>query len=67
MSRGSRLTLPAHGVLELFIGTVMMIAPVRLGFSPIALIMTAALGAVLTGMGLLHAWLNSSTRYVAAS
>jgi len=43
---------PAHGALEFGAGVAMMLAPAALGFSVIALIISASLGAILTGMAL---------------
>ncbi len=42
------LTLPIHGVIELFAGVVMIVAPALLGFSAAAIIVSASLGTVLT-------------------
>jgi hypothetical protein len=47
-----RFTLPAHGAVEFLVGLAMMLAPAILGFGAGALITSASLGAVLTGMGL---------------
>jgi hypothetical protein len=46
------LSLPTHGAIELGAGIVMMLAPAALSFAPVALIVTALLGAVLTGAAL---------------
>jgi len=44
-----RLTLPAHGTIELLMGIVLMLSPVVLGFAPGGLITSVLLGAILTG------------------
>lgn len=46
------LTLSAHAALDLLLGMAMMAAPALLGFGPRGLILTASLGAILTGMAL---------------
>jgi hypothetical protein len=50
--RNRPLSLPAHGAIEFLAGIVMMLAPVALRFSAPALIVSAILGAVLTGSAL---------------
>lgn len=50
--RNRPLSLPAHGAIEFLAGIVMMLAPVALVFSPPALIVSVALGAILTGSAL---------------
>jgi Zn-dependent protease len=47
-----RFTLPAHGAIEFLAGMAMMLAPAVFAFSAGGLIVSAALGAVLTGVGL---------------
>jgi hypothetical protein len=47
ISRG--LTLPAHGAIELVAGLAMMVAPAVLSFSAAGLLVSATLGAILTG------------------
>lgn len=49
---GRPLSLPVHGAIEFLAGLVMMLTPVALSFSAPALIVTAVLGAVLTGSAL---------------
>jgi hypothetical protein len=61
MSASRRLSLPAHGATEFLVGMAMMLVPIGLsfgpvsrplGFSPVSLLVTGGLGAVLAGMGL---------------
>jgi hypothetical protein len=47
-----RFTLPAHGAIEFLAGMAMMLAPAILAFGAGALLVSASLGAILTGMGL---------------
>jgi hypothetical protein len=44
--------MPAHGAVEFVAGFAMMIAPVILSFGFAGLVVSASLGAVLSGMGL---------------
>lgn len=48
----ARLTLPAHGSIELAAGMVTVAAPVMLGFSPLGIVLAAVLGATLMGVGM---------------
>ena len=41
--------MPAHGVIELTVGTALMLAPIPLGFGAAGLITSIMLGAILTG------------------
>jgi hypothetical protein len=50
MSR--RFTLATHGAVEFPVGLAMMLAPAILAFGAGALVVSASLGAILTGMGL---------------
>jgi hypothetical protein len=60
MSMSRRFTLPAHGAIEFLAGMAMMLAPVVFGFGAGGLLVSAALGAILTGVGLSlstpHGW-----------
>jgi hypothetical protein len=47
ISRG--LTLPTHGAIELVAGIAMMVAPAILSFGTAGLLVSATLGAILTG------------------
>jgi hypothetical protein len=47
-----RLTLPAHGAIEVLMGIALMLFPVALGFAPAGLITAVLLGAILTGAAL---------------
>jgi hypothetical protein len=47
-----RLSLPAHGALELLLGLALIAAPFVLGFAPAGVIACAAAGALLAGLGL---------------
>jgi hypothetical protein len=50
MSR--RLSLPAHGALELLLGLALIAAPFALGLAPAGLLACATAGALLAGLGL---------------
>lgn len=52
MSTSRKFTLPAHGAIEFLAGMAMMLAPVALRFGAGGLLVSATLGAILTGVGL---------------
>ena len=47
-----RLSLPAHGALELLLGLALIAAPFLLGLTPAGLLACATAGALLAGLGL---------------
>jgi hypothetical protein len=59
-----RLTLSAHGGLELIAGMTMMVAPAVLGFGAAGIVVSVVLGAILMGMGMtLQGGLGSATSW----
>ncbi len=53
MTISRRLDLPVHGLIEFLTGLVMLAAPAILGFGSAGLVVSACLGAVVAGMGLI--------------
>jgi hypothetical protein len=47
-----RLSLPAHGAVELLLGLALIVTPFALGLEPAGLVACLTAGALLTGLGL---------------
>jgi hypothetical protein len=52
MPKPHRLSLPAHGALELLVGLALLGLPFALGLGPAALVIAVAAGALVAGLGL---------------